>query len=94
MAMAAPAVADAVGAAVGRHTPNPAVRLAVGILLFYVAGVLFFIAFGRGASYVESFETGGGLRALAKVFTKMFTNAGDDVAGATGGSTTGGVTLA
>jgi hypothetical protein len=71
--MAAGDVAAAgVASAVGERASNPAVRLAVAILLFWLAGLLFFIAFGSGAKDVSSFGKGGGLGALRDVLGKVF----------------------
>lgn len=52
---------------------NPAVRLAVAIGLFWLAGLCFYVAFGRGAADLVSWSgTGGGLAALRAGLRRSF----------------------
>ena len=92
MAIAAGDLAAAgVGAAVGQSAGNSSVRLAVAILLFWLAGLMFFVAFGQGARYVEDWSgAGGGLGALRSAFSKIFQQGAKNVQGATGNMAPGG----
>lgn len=87
MAMAATDVAAlaaaGIGGAAGTKPSNPAVRLAVAIVCFWLAGLLLFIAFGEGSDFVPStWAKGQGLKTIRHAVSKMFQKGAEDQKGA------------
>lgn len=75
------AVAGAAKAS-GESQPHPGVRLAVAVLLLWLAGLMFFIAFGEGINSI-SWPSGGpgkGLAAFRKGLATMLGKGSSDLA--------------
>jgi len=79
--VAAGAASGIGGSILGNAPSNPSVRLAVAIVLFFLAGLFFFVAFGLGSTYVPAWSgQGGGLKALREGIGGIFEKGTADVA--------------